>query len=170
MPKPAAAFALALLAAVAAACSLQASESGAREAAARPEAQARATHPVSGLEVVPVTIFTAQGTRVIRAELAVSPEEQARGLMFRTQMGPDEGMLFPYEHAPRVLSFWMRNTVLPLDLVFIAPDRRVLNVGANAVPYSEERIVSDGIAGAVLELNAGRAAELGIAPGDRVEW
>jgi uncharacterized protein len=102
-------------------------------------------------------------------EMAESAEDQARGLMFRTQMGANEGMLFPYD-PPRVLSFWMRNTVIPLDLIFIGPDRRVINVAANAEPYSEEPILSDAPGIAVLELNGGRAAELGIGPGATVSW
>jgi uncharacterized membrane protein (UPF0127 family) len=89
--------------------------------------------------------------------------------MFRTEMGADEGMLFPYD-PPRVLSFWMKNTVIPLDLVFIGPDRRVINVAADAAPYSEDQIRSDAPAIAVLELNGGRAAELGIGPGAEVSW
>lgn len=148
-----------------AACSPQAAE------AERPSApEASAVHRVSGLEVIDVTITTASGPRTFRAEVARTAQEQSRGLMFRTEMGPDEGMLFPYEDNPHVLGFWMRNTVLPLDLIFIAPDRRVLNIAANAVPYSEASIRSTGVAAAVLELNGGRAAELGIAPGDKVSW
>ncbi len=148
-----------------AACSPQTAE------ADRPAGPADATtHPVSGLEIIPVTITTTRGTRTIRAEVARTPQEQARGLMFRTEMGPDEGMLFPYEDDPHVLGFWMRNTVLPLDIIFITPDRRVLNIAANAVPYSEASLRSTGVAAAVLELNGGRAAALGIAPGDQVSW
>ncbi len=154
----AAAFALA-------ACSPQAAEADRHAAPA-----AAATHPVSGLQVIPVTITTSKGVRTIRAEVARSPQEQARGLMFRTELGPDEGMLFPYEENPHVLGFWMRNTVLPLDIIFITPDRNVLNIAANAVPYSEESLRSTGVAAAVLELNGGRAAALGIAPGDTVAW
>lgn len=126
-------------------------------------------HPVSGLEVIPLTVTSLGKTHTFRVEVARTPQEQARGLMFRTEMGPDEGMLFPYDQ-PRVLSFWMKNTVLSLDLIFIGPDRRVVNVAANAVPYSEESIVSDAPAIATLELNAGRAAELGIVAGARVDW
>src|SRR5690606_1597272 len=126
-------------------------------------------HPVSGLEVIPLTVTSLGKTHTFRVEVARTPQEQARGLMFRTEMGPDEGMLFPYDQ-PRVLSFWMKNTVLSLDLIFIGPDRRVVNVAANAVPYSEESIVSDAPVIATLELNAGRAAELGIVAGARVDW
>jgi len=147
-----------------AACSPQAAE---RAQAAT--AQASTVHPVSGLEVVPLTVTAGQGTHAFRVEMARTVQEQARGLMFRTEMGADEGMLFPYD-PPRVLSFWMKNTVIPLDLVFIGPDRRVINVVANATPYSEDQIWSEGPAIAVLELNGGRAEELGIGPGSVVSW
>lgn len=126
-------------------------------------------HPVSGLQVIPLTISANGRSHAFRVEVAKSLEEQARGLMFRTQMGADEGMLFPYD-PPRVLSFWMKNTVIPLDLVFIGPDRRVINIAANATPYSEDPITSDAPGVAVLELNGGRAAQLGIVPGAVVDW
>lgn len=148
------------------ACSPQAA-GGATSAAA---AQTAAVHPVSGLEVVPLKITTPTGkSHAFRAEVARTPQEQAKGLMFRTEMGPDEGMLFPYAR-PQVLSFWMKNTVLSLDLVFIGEDRRIINIAANATPYSEASITSDAPGIAVLELNGGRAAELGIVPGSKVEW
>ena len=146
------------------ACSPQAAER-----APAPAEQQASVHPVSGLEVIPLKVTSLGKTHTFRVELARSPQEQAKGLMFRTEMGPDEGMLFPYD-PPRVLSFWMKNTVLSLDLVFIGPDHRVINVAANAVPYSEASIVSDAPAIATLELNAGRAAELDIVPGARVDW
>lgn len=137
---------------------------------AQPAARAEqvSVHPVSGLEVIPLTIDTGEQVHEFRVEVARSPQEQARGLMFRTEMGPDEGMLFPYENRPA--SFWMKNTVLPLDIIFIDPDRRVLNIAANTVPYSEEPVPSAGPVSAVLELNAGRAAELGIEQGAHVDW
>ena len=129
-----------------------------------------AVHPVSGLQVIPLTVTTPGGeTHAFRVEVARTPQEQSRGLMFRTEMEADEGMLFPYQQ-PQMLSFWMRNTVLSLDLIFIGQDRRVINIAANAVPYSEESIPSDAPATAVLELNAGRAEALGIVPGSKVDW
>jgi uncharacterized membrane protein (UPF0127 family) len=146
------------------ACSPQAAEQG-----PAPAAQQTAVHPVSGLPVIPLKITSLGRTHNFRVELAQTPQEQARGLMFRTEMGPDEGMIFPYD-PPRVLSFWMKNTVLSLDLVFIGPDHRVINIAANAVPYSEQSIVSDAPAIATLELNAGRAKALNIVPGATVEW
>ena len=146
------------------ACSPQAAERAPSAGAQQP-----AVHPVSGLAVIPLTVTSLGKTHTFRVEIARSPQEQAQGLMFRTEMGPDEGMLFPYD-PPRVLSFWMKNTVLSLDLVFIGPDRRVVNVAANAVPYSEAPILSDAPAIATLELNAGRAKELGIVAGAKVDW
>lgn len=151
------------LAGLLAACSPQAAEQVPEATSA-----ARATHPVSGLEVIPVTITTETGEHVIMSEVAESYEAQARGLMFRTEMGPDEGMLFTYDE-PEMLSFWMRNTVLPLDIIFIGPDRRIINI-ANGVPYNEESVLSERPGIAVLELNAGRSQELGIGPGDLVAW
>lgn len=157
-----------VLSAFVAACSPQAAES---ETGAPPAVQEAATHPVSGLEVIPLTVTSVDGSvHEFAVEVAASSQDQARGLMFRTEMGADEGMIFPREENPRQSSFWMRNTVLPLDIIFIGTDRRILNIAENAVPYSEESVPSDGVAGAVLELNGGRTAELGIKAGDKVDW
>ena len=98
-----------------------------------------------------------------------SVTSRERGLMYRTSMPQDSGMLFSWPDE-RVRSFWMRNTVLSLDIVFIGPDRRVINIADHAVPYSEESLTSDAPAAAVLELNAGRAEALGIVPGSKVDW
>ena len=131
--------------------------------------EAPAVHAESGLTVVPLTITSGGKTHRFRVELAQTPEQQAQGLMFRTRLGPDEGMLFPME-PPRSAGFWMRNTVIPLDLLFVAPDGTILNIAAMAKPYDETQLKSAGPVKAVLELPGGRAAELGIAGGDRVEW
>ena len=131
-------------------------------------ATAAATHAVSGLPVVPVSVISGGKRQTFRAETARNQAEQARGLMFRTAMGDDEGMIFPYD-PPRNVSFWMKNTVIPLDIIYIGADGGILNI-AKAVPYSEEPLPSAGAAKAVLEINGGRAAALGIKPGDRVEW
>ena len=128
-----------------------------------------AVHPVSGLEVIVVKVVSRERTHAFATELADTPEAQARGLMFRTELGPDEAMLFPSEY-PQVRSFWMKNTPLSLDIIFVGPDGTISNIAAETVPYSLESVLSDGPAIAVLELVGGRAAELGIAPGDRVEW
>lgn len=151
-------------AAIAVACAPQQATS--REPAAASEA---ATHPVSGLEVIPLSVTTGDARHEFRVEVAASKAEQSRGLMFRTELGPDEGMVFPYQ-APQQLGFWMKNTPLPLDIIFIGEDGRIVNIAAQTTPYSTESVYSDGPALAVLEIPGGRAAELGIEPGDRVEW
>ncbi len=151
------------LAGMLAACSPQAAEQ-----VPEPTSDAFSTHPESGLEVVPVNVTTDDGTHTFMSEMADTIEAQRRGLMFRTEMGANEGMIFPYD-SPDNLGFWMRNTVLPLDIIFIGPDGRILNI-AEGVPYNENSVRSDGLAIAVLELNRGRAEELGIEPGDLVEW
>ncbi len=150
-----------------AACSTQA---GSTATAAPTEDAAPAVHPQSGLELVPLTITTQDGAEhSFTVEVAATRDDQRQGLMFRTSMGADEGMIFPFPQ-PRMASFWMRNTVIPLDIIFIDPDGRILNIAENTVPYSEESVRSVGPAGAVLELNGGRTAELGITAGDLVEW
>ncbi|WP_172795253.1 DUF192 domain-containing protein [Polycladidibacter hongkongensis] len=103
------------------------------------------------------------------AEVAKSPSERARGLMYRQQLAPNAGMLFVFEDAgPQ--TFWMKNTYLPLDLLFIDAQRRVHHIAANAVPFSEKIISSRGDVVAVLEINGGLAKKLGIRVGDRVDW
>ncbi|MEM9781920.1 MAG: DUF192 domain-containing protein [Pseudomonadota bacterium] len=112
-----------------------------------------------------VTVFADTEQRY-RVELALTPDEQRRGLMFRQQMDADAGMLFVFEQ-PRQANFWMRNTFLPLDIIFIDTAGQVLNVG-EGVPFSEASVRSDGIAGAVLELNRGEAAAHGIDTGTQL--
>lgn len=149
---------------------LAACSPGAGETATPPvQAEAPSIHPESGLRVVPLTVTYAGKVHHLRVELARTSAEQARGLMFRTQMGADEGMLFPFD-PPQQVSFWMKNTVIPLDIIFIGSDGLVSNISANAEPYSLNSRPSAGLASAVLELNGGRAAELGIVPGARVAW
>lgn len=128
-----------------------------------------ARHPESGLAIVPLTIAKGAQSHAFRVEVARTGQEQAKGLMFRTALGPDEGMIFPMS-PPRDASFWMRNTVIPLDIIFIGTDRRILNIAANTTPYSETPVPSAGPVIGVLELAGGRAAQLGIAPGDTVTW
>ena len=153
---------LAGLALALAACSTQAAPPAAETASA-------AVHPVSGLDVLPLTITQNGKTHRFKVEVARTSAEQSQGLMFRTAMAPDEGMIFPTA-TPQFRSFWMRNTVMSLDLLFIGADGLVSNIAANATPYSEESIPSDGPVIAVLELVGGRAAQLGIMPGARVTW
>jgi len=127
-----------------------------------------AVHPISGLPVIDLTVASKSGKHVFRVEVAATQAQQARGLMFRTEMGADEGMLFP-EETPRTPSFWMKNTVIPLDIIYIGTNGRVLNI-VNALPYDLTPLPAEGMAIGVLELNGGRAAELGIKSGDKVSW
>ncbi|OCC22990.1 hypothetical protein MB02_14615 [Croceicoccus estronivorus] len=154
---------------LAAAALLAACSPGAGESASPASQPPAAVHPASGLKVIPLTVSNAGTTHRFSVEVARTGEEQAQGLMFRTQMGADEGMLFPFE-PPRQVSFWMKNTVIPLDIIFVGTNGRVSNIAANAEPYSLVPRSSAGPVEAVLELNGGRAEELGIVPGTRVEW
>jgi uncharacterized protein len=154
---------------LAALLAISACSPGAADQAEATRHEAAELHPESGLRVIGLTVVSGERRHNFRVELARSRFEQARGLMFRTKLGPDEGMLFPFE-PPREASFWMRNTMIPLDIIFIGTDGRILNIAANTVPYDETPLLSDGVASAVLELAGGRAAELGIGPGDKVEW
>ena len=128
-----------------------------------------AVHPISGWKVVPLTISHDGRVHHFRVEVAESWSQQARGMMFREEMGPDEGMIFPMD-PPRTAGFWMKNTLIPLDMIFVGPDGRISNIIANAEPRSLDSRRSEGPVKAVLELNGGRAAELGIVPGALVEW
>lgn len=132
-------------------------------------AAASAVHPISGLQVAPVTVVSGNVRHVFRSEFARTSPEQAKGLMFRTSLGNDEGMIFLRDPPDRA-SFWMRNTVIPLDIIYVGLDRRILNIAANAVPYDETPLHSAGPTLAVFEINGGLAARLGIKPGDKVEW
>jgi uncharacterized membrane protein (UPF0127 family) len=115
-----------------------------------------------------LTIVSGGKRHLFQIELAISAEQMAQGLMFRRQMAPDAGMLFLHREE-RELSMWMKNTFIPLDMVFIAADGRITRIAQRTVPQSLATISSDGPAMAVLELNAGTAERLGIKPGDRVE-
>lgn len=120
-------------------------------------------------ELLPVSIRTAQGVRNFRVEVARTDEEQQRGLMFRTGLPEDGGMLFPSDTAiPR--SFWMKNTMISLDLIFIREDGSIARIAEEAVPQTLDPIASGEPVIAVLEIAGGKSAALGIAEGDRVSW
>jgi uncharacterized membrane protein (UPF0127 family) len=111
-----------------------------------------------------VEIVTERRTVAFRVEIADTPAEQARGLMFRTDLPRDAGMLFLFPQA-EVRAFWMRNTPLPLDMLFAGPDGRICGIVAEAQPFTDDRRWSGCPASAVLEINGGLAASLGIATG-----
>lgn len=132
-------------------------------AVAQPQrSEQRITFPVSEL-----TIDSGGKRHRFNVELADTDERRTLGLMYRTTMAADAGMLFDFK-ADRPVSMWMRNTRLPLDMLFITRDGRVLNIAQRAVPFTEHSISSDGPVRAVLELNGGTTERLGIKPGDRV--
>lgn len=114
-----------------------------------------------------LTIETARGPVRFSVEIASDPESQERGLMYRRSLAPNAGMLFDF-HRPIMATFWMKNTILPLDIIFVRADGTISTIAANAVPYSETLIPSAEPVRAVLEINGGRAKALGIESGDQV--
>jgi hypothetical protein len=112
-------------------------------------------------------IVSKSGVHVFAIELAVSNEERARGLMYRKELPEGRGMLFDFSPEQDV-SMWMQNTTLSLDMIFIRADGRILTIAENTAPLSERIISSGGRVRGVLEVVAGTAKRLGIAPGDRV--
>lgn len=132
-------------------------------------AQPGVDRPQPRLAEEPLAIVTRDGTRhQLRVEMAVRPDDQTIGMMFRTSMQPDEGMLFDWG-APRESSMWMRNTLIPLDMVFITQDGRIHRIHERAVPLSLATIESRGRVRATLELQGGIAERLNLRVGDRVE-
>lgn len=115
------------------------------------------------------SLVIVSGGRQIKfdVEMATNEAERERGLMYRKQLGAYEGMLFDF-FQEREVSFWMKNTLIPLDMVFIAGDGTIRHVHANAVPLSTDTIPSKFPVRAVLEINGGSARLLGIKPGDKV--
>ncbi len=118
-------------------------------------------------ELQTLEIASKTGVHPFQVELAVTPEETARGLMFRKELPEGRGMLFDFK-TDRPVSFWMKDTPLPLDIIFIRGDGRILRIAENTEPFSERLIPSGGPVRGVLEVIAGTARKLGIAPGDRV--
>jgi hypothetical protein len=106
--------------------------------------------------------------QTFRVEVARNDADRAQGLMFRRSMAPDRGMLFDFAQV-QPISMWMQNTYIPLDMLFIRPDGTIARVAENAEPLSTRTIPSGQPVLAVLELNGGTAARLGIKAGDRVE-
>ena len=113
-------------------------------------------------------IVTKTGVRAFTVELATNDAERERGLMYRKELPEGRGMLFDFQHD-RPVAFWMRNTYIPLDMIFIRGDGRILSIAENTQPLSDGLIPSGGSVRAVLEVIGGTARKLGIAPGDRVE-
>jgi uncharacterized protein len=157
-----AATALLLLSGCALASDGTADKSGCAAGAAQEDSDA-------GLKQVQLCIQSKGKTHSFIVEVAATGQEQQRGLMFRTELADNRGMIFPFRDV-RMASFWMKNTVIPLDIIFIRADGTIENIEADTIPYSLQPVESTGPVGAVLELRAGLTAELGIAAGDTVRW
>jgi uncharacterized membrane protein (UPF0127 family) len=116
-----------------------------------------------------LSIETDSKTLQFQIEIADEADERSRGLMFRESLADDEGMLFIYP-SPRIASFWMKNTQIPLDMLFIDEDGHILSIARETTPFSLKPVLSGGLVTSVLEISGGLAATLGIDVGDRVEW
>jgi uncharacterized membrane protein (UPF0127 family) len=116
-----------------------------------------------------LTIDTAKGPQHFAVELALSPDQQEQGLMQRPSLAARGGMLFPFARERRI-SIWMRDTMIPLDIVFIRKDGIIIHIAKNAVPYSLKKISSGKPVLAVLELKGGISDSLSIAVGNKVHY
>jgi uncharacterized membrane protein (UPF0127 family) len=121
----------------------------------------------AALPVESIVIDTHKGAAKFKVEIAADVESQERGLMFRREMAPDSGMLFDFGR-PRFVSFWMKNTYITLDMLFVRADGTISSIDADAPPLSLNSIRSAEPVVAVIELNGGRAHDLDIEPGDKV--
>jgi len=115
----------------------------------------------------PLEIVTGKGVARFQVEIAATEAEQRKGLMFRKSLAPDRGMLFTYR-KPQRAAFWMKNTLIPLDILYIGADGKILSMVRNARPHDETPLPSGGPILGVLEIAGGRAGQLGVLPGDRV--
>lgn len=131
-------------------------------------ADAPAGQAQTGLREMPLTITSASGVHHFTVDIAATPQQQETGLMFVKHLAPDRGMIFPYD-PPQPVAFWMHNTLIPLDMVFIRADGTIARI-ATAKALDDTPVPSREPIAAVLEIAGGRAAQLGIVPGDKVEW
>lgn len=114
-----------------------------------------------------LVIATDEGQRVFQVEIADEPQERSKGLMFRRDMAPEHGMLFDYGKE-QPASFWMSNTYIPLDMIFVKADGTIESIAERTTPMSERSIRSQGPVRYVLEINGGLSDELGIEAGDKL--
>ena len=130
-------------------------------------ALAWATAPARSAERGTLEIASKTGVHAFSVELAATEAEREKGLMYRKSLPEGQGMLFDF-HRDQEVGFWMKNTYIPLDMIFIRGDGRILRIAENTEPLSEKIVPSNGPVQAVLEVIGGTARKLGIAPGDRV--
>jgi uncharacterized protein len=126
-----------------------------------------AAAPLQSFETASLTIVSAGGSHRFTVELAETPAQMEQGLMFRTSLAPDAGMLFDFKR-PTVATMWMKNTLIPLDMLFVDATGHIVNIVERTVPESDAIVSAAAPVRAVIELNGGTTARLGIAPGDRV--
>jgi hypothetical protein len=126
-----------------------------------------AAAPAQAAGVQALEIVSRTGVHTFTVELADNDAEREKGLMFRKELPEGSGMLFDF-HAEAPVSFWMQNTYIPLDMIFIRGDGRILRIAENTEPLSTKLVPSGGPIRAVLEVIGGTARKMGIAPGDRV--
>ena len=138
-----------------------------RATAAPVAAEGRGAGGVERLEPATLEILTRTGRHRFTVEVARTARQHARGLMFRRRLAPDRGMLFLYRTSQPV-TMWMKNTFIPLDMLFVAADGRIVRIAQRTVPHSIQNIPSGGPVSAVLEVNGGTAERLGIRTGDRI--
>jgi uncharacterized protein len=141
-------------------------------AACKSAGQSAGTGSASGsapASVASVAIDTGGRKVLFRVEVAVTPEEHARGLMYRSRLADDAGMVFVFEQ-PAIQRFWMKNTLIPLDMIFIGKDRRIVGVVENAAPETESERMVGAPSQYVLEIGGGLSAKLGIRRGEPVDF
>ena len=155
---PALALALALSAALAPAALAQIARQDPTQCQGQPEIR-----PLQALEV-----RTSRGRTQFLVEFADTGRKREFGLMCRRQLAADRGMLFDFKQPVDGIAFWMRNTLIPLDIIYIRPNGTVLSIARDVRPLDESPVPAGGVIRGVLELRAGRAAELGLLPGDRI--
>jgi uncharacterized membrane protein (UPF0127 family) len=119
--------------------------------------------------LVPLSVVSASRTHHFQVEVAKTDAEQERGLMFRPTLAPDRGMIFPFA-SPRPATFWMKDTLIPLDIIFVRADGTIARIAAMTTPYSLDPIQVGEPVVAVLEIAGGQAQALGIVEGDMVRW
>ncbi|MGB3455176.1 MAG: DUF192 domain-containing protein [Litorimonas sp.] len=119
-------------------------------------------------EPVPLTIVSETASHTFSVEEAKTLDQQARGMMWRDSMGEDEGMIFEFAE-PKIATIWMKNTAIPLDILFVRSNGKILKIEHMAQPFKLRSASSEAVVAAVVELKGGRALELGIKPGDTVQ-
>ena len=140
-------------------------EAQARQSSSRRRRLSRSLQPLRPLESV--DIVTRHGVKHFKVEIADNDAAREYGLMFRKSLAPDHGMLFEFDRPDRQ-AFWMKNVLIPLDIIYIGTDGRIVSIAADARPLDETPLYSKGPAIGVLEIEGGLAAKLGIRPGDEV--